>query len=261
MGTSAPVSFKRFDCDAKNVKQAKEQLVLANRILALEGVLEALGHVSIRNPDNPDTFLQSRSIAPEFVTMDDIIEIALDGSVVVGIEGKPPYGERVLHAAVLETRRDINCVFHGHPLPIIPFSVCKDMPLKPVMNYGAIFYNGFGYFDDSDVSSGTIILSREEGDRVARSLEDKFACILRGHGLVTVAENIPQLIVDTILLIKNAEVQLQIEATGKEPKIHTVEEGRAYRKKMHGENSLVRCWDYYVRRAKIAMGDLDDLEC
>lgn len=257
---SKMISYERLNCDARDVKQAKEQLVLASRILANEGILDGLGHISIRNPENPDTFLQSRSLSPEFITMDDIMEIAMDGTVVVGIEGKKPYGERILHGAILKARPDLGCVFHGHPLPLIPFTVCKDMPLKPVMNYGAIFYNGYAYYDDSDVSSGMIIITPEEGERVARAMGDKYACLLRGHGVITGAENIPQLVLDTILLTKNAEVQLSIEATGKEPKLTTSEEGRAYRTIMHADNALLRCWDYYVERAKKAMPDIRDLQ-
>ena len=34
-------------------------LVIANRILAREGVVDAFGHVSIRHPDNPDRYLMS----------------------------------------------------------------------------------------------------------------------------------------------------------------------------------------------------------
>jgi len=257
---SKMISLDRLNCDAQDAKQAKEQLVLASRILANEGMLDGLGHLSIRNPENPKTFFQSRSLSPEFITMDDIMEIALDGSVVVGIEGKKPYGERILHGAMLEARPDVSCVFHGHPLELIPFSVCKDLYLKPVMNYGAIFYNGYSYYDDSDVSSGMIIITPEEGERVARAMGDKYACLLRGHGVVTIAENIPQLVVDTILLVKNAEVQLKIEATGKEPKLTTSEEGRAYRTIMHADNALLRLWNYYVERAKRAMPDISDLK-
>ena len=246
--------------DATAMKKAREQLVLGSRILANEGVLDGLGHLSIRNPENPNTFLQSRSVSPEFMTMEDIMEIAMDGTVVTGIPGEQPFGERILHGAILKARPDLGCVFHGHPLPIIPFTVCKDMPLKPVMNYGAIFYNGYTYYDDFDVSSGTLIVSPEEGDRVARAIGDTYACLLRGHGLITAAENIPQLIFDTILLLKNAEVQLAIEATGKEPKLSSSEEGRAYRGKMHDGPALLRCWNYYVARAKKAMPDICHLE-
>ena len=43
-------------------------LVIANRILANEGVVDAFGHVSIRNPEDPNRYFQSRSRAPELVT-------------------------------------------------------------------------------------------------------------------------------------------------------------------------------------------------
>ena len=42
-------------------------LVIANHILAHEGVLDAYGHVSMRHPERPDRFLISCSRAPELV--------------------------------------------------------------------------------------------------------------------------------------------------------------------------------------------------
>src|SRR5262249_42638461 len=56
---------------------AIEDLVLANRILANEKVIDGFGHVSIRDPRNP-SYLMSRSIAPAMVTADDIMEYDLD---------------------------------------------------------------------------------------------------------------------------------------------------------------------------------------
>jgi HCOMODA/2-hydroxy-3-carboxy-muconic semialdehyde decarboxylase len=55
-------------------------LVIANRILANEDVVDAYGHVSIRNPKNPNTFFMARSLAPELVTADDIVELDLEGN-------------------------------------------------------------------------------------------------------------------------------------------------------------------------------------
>ena len=57
-------------------------LVVANRILANEGVVDAFGHVSIRSPDNPNRYFQSRSRAPELVTADDLMEFNLAGDAV-----------------------------------------------------------------------------------------------------------------------------------------------------------------------------------
>jgi len=44
-------------------KDAISTVVMASRILANEGVLDALGHVSLRNPDNPNAFFQARSLS------------------------------------------------------------------------------------------------------------------------------------------------------------------------------------------------------
>src|SRR4051812_25426965 len=51
-----------------------EDLVVGSRILAELGVLDAFGHVSVRDPRNPAHFLMSRSLAPALVTSDDIME-------------------------------------------------------------------------------------------------------------------------------------------------------------------------------------------
>ena len=50
------------------------ELVIANRILAHEGVVDAYGHISVRHPERADRFFLSCSRSPELVTLDDIIE-------------------------------------------------------------------------------------------------------------------------------------------------------------------------------------------
>ena len=51
-----------------------QDLVIANRILAKEEVVDAYGHVSIRHPDHPNRFLIARSLAPDLVGPEDIVE-------------------------------------------------------------------------------------------------------------------------------------------------------------------------------------------
>ena len=60
--------------------RATRDLVIANRILAREDVVDAYGHVSVRHPTKPDRYLLSRSLSPEHVSKDDIIEFMLDGT-------------------------------------------------------------------------------------------------------------------------------------------------------------------------------------
>ena len=46
-----------------NLDTLIQDLVIANRILAREEVVDAYGHVSVRHPDNPNRFLIARSLA------------------------------------------------------------------------------------------------------------------------------------------------------------------------------------------------------
>ena len=48
-----------------------EELVLANRILSNEGVLDAFGHVSVRHPSDPGRYFLSRSRSPLLVEPDE----------------------------------------------------------------------------------------------------------------------------------------------------------------------------------------------
>ena len=66
--------------DKDLTENAIRDLVIANRILARENIIDGFGHVSVRNPVNPERFFLSRSRSPEIVTRDDIMEFDLDGT-------------------------------------------------------------------------------------------------------------------------------------------------------------------------------------
>src|SRR6266481_2318778 len=83
----------------RNLDTVIQDLVIANRILAREEVVDAYGHVSVRNPENPKHFFLARSVAPELVETGDIVELGLDGQP-VREEARPLYLERFIHAAI-----------------------------------------------------------------------------------------------------------------------------------------------------------------
>ena len=56
---------------------ARRQLVMANRILANEGILDAFGHVTVRHPENTDRFLMAWARAPELIEDADLLELLL----------------------------------------------------------------------------------------------------------------------------------------------------------------------------------------
>ena len=61
------------------LEAALNELVIANRILANEDVVDAYGHVSVRHPGNPERFFLARMLAPELVERGDLMEFGLDG--------------------------------------------------------------------------------------------------------------------------------------------------------------------------------------
>ena len=97
-------------------------LVVANRILANEDVVDAYGHVSVRNPHNPDRYFLSCSRSPELVTRPDIMEFELDGTPVGG-DSRNPYLERFIHGAAYERNPETCAVVHSHAEEVLPLSL------------------------------------------------------------------------------------------------------------------------------------------
>ena len=82
---------------------AMQELALASRILANEGVLDAYGHVSIRHPADPNRYLMARSRAPALITPADILAFDLDFK--SGDADRPAAVHRTLHPRLDLSRR------------------------------------------------------------------------------------------------------------------------------------------------------------
>ena len=83
-----------------------QDLIVASHILANEGVLDALGHVSVRHPDNPQRYLMSRSLAPALATTSDIVEYDRD-SKALNRQGLALFLERFIHGETYRARPDV----------------------------------------------------------------------------------------------------------------------------------------------------------
>jgi ribulose-5-phosphate 4-epimerase/fuculose-1-phosphate aldolase len=236
--------------------EAISQVVLANRILANEGILDALGHVSLRNPENPGTFFQARSISPFEVTKGDILEIDLKGNIVTETTMRP-YGERVIHAAILEARPEMNAVFHGHPASVIPFSV-TGIPLLPVTHVGSFIYQGVPVYNDYEPNGGMLISTKAEGERIAKHLGQHRVHLLRGHGCNIVAETIFHLVASAVYLRDNAVIQMQALQLSQEVTYLSTEEAkRAMEVALFNPLPLERMWGYWTARVRRSMPDIE----
>jgi 3-hydroxy-2-methylpyridine-4,5-dicarboxylate 4-decarboxylase len=232
-------------------RQAREQVVLANRILSNEGIFDYLGHVSVRHPTNPESFLISRALAPDQVTQADILEVALTGKVLTK-GGLTPYSERIIHGAIYKARQDVHSVVHAHPLAAC-IMANSGVQFRPVIHQAAIFFEGVPVYDEYDFTSpgatGFLVTTQAEGDRLAQMLGTKRALLMAGHGCVVVGDCIPSAVHAAITLRDNIFVQLGSEQAG-QPKYITEAQSKVMIPLLAGGRE--RAWNYYVRRLKNA---------
>src|SRR5882762_797965 len=168
-----------------------QDLVIANRILAKEDVVDAYGHVSVRHPDNPKRFFISRSLAPELIEKGDIVELDLAGQPLKD-EKRSLYLERFIHAAIYEMRPEVNAVVHAHAEDILPFGIAKATPLKPVIHSGSFIGMEVPVWDIRDKFGDTnlLVTNMPQGLDLARTLGGNNVALMRGHGFVAAARSL-----------------------------------------------------------------------
>ena len=223
-----------------------EELVRANRILANEGVLDAFGHVSVRDPEVEGAFLLSASRSPELVGAGDIMRFDAEGEATQG-EGRP-YLERVIHAAILAARPDVGCVIHHHAPAMLPFAI-GDLPLRPVFHLGAMGGAQVPVWDSRDAFGDTSLLVSDlpMARSLARALGDGPCVLLRRHGAVVVGADIHRAVFAAICIRDNAQLLLQSLAAGT-PSYLSEGEIRAAAAKHDGGTPVERAWECWSAR-------------
>jgi HCOMODA/2-hydroxy-3-carboxy-muconic semialdehyde decarboxylase len=223
-----------------------EDLAAASRILVDQGVFDAAGHVSMRHPRNADRFLMSRSLAPELVTADDIMEFTLDCEP-CDARGRKPFIERFLHGNIYRTRPDVMAVAHGHSAAVIPFGLVAT-PMLATYHNAAFLAAGVPVFDIRDTFGVTdiVISSAEKGAALAEALGNKPVLLLRAHGFVAVAPTLQSAVFRAIFTEVSARVQLQAAALGGPIAALDEEEGR----KADAVNlaTVSRSWELWKKR-------------
>src|SRR5205823_9560765 len=169
-----------------------QDLVIANRILAKEDVVDAYGHVSVRNPANPKHFFLARSLAPDLVERDDIVELDLEGHPVRD-DKRALYLERFIHAAIYEARSDIHAVVHAHAEDILPFGIAAATPLRPVIHSGSFIGMHVPVWDIADTfghNTDVLVRNMDHGRDLAKCLGKNNVALMRGHGFASAARSL-----------------------------------------------------------------------
>jgi HCOMODA/2-hydroxy-3-carboxy-muconic semialdehyde decarboxylase len=226
------------------------RLVAANRILANEGVVDAFGHVSVRDPRNPRRFVMSRSRSPALVEPADLMEFEPDGAP-VDARGRTAYGERMIHAAVYETRPDVHSVVHDHALGLLPFTI-TGAPLKPVIHTASVIGAEIPVWDIRDKFGATDMLVRtlDQGRDLAKALGANTCALMRGHGAVVVGASIQRAVLTAIYLQVNANVLMQARTLGEPEPLSDAEIAQSSATQFSAL-ALDRAWEYFCQRAGV----------
>jgi len=229
----------------KAVAALIDDLVTANHILANEGILDGYGHVSVRDPANPNHYFLSRSLAPGLVTAADIVEYDLD-SIPVG-DDRTGYRERFIHGEIYKARPDVMAVVHDHSAAVIPFSV-SSVPLRAVSHMGAFIGEGVPVFEIRDVDGMTdmLVSSPKRGRALATVLGNHPAALMRGHGAAVIGVSVKEVVGRAIYLDLNAKAQEQAVLLGGSVKYFEPEEAR----KAGSQDGFERAWGIWKQKAE-----------
>ena len=220
----------------------KRDLALACRILAAQGQSDAvLGHVSARLSGWDRFWMKASGIGLEEVREPDLILLDFGGAILEG--DRPRHGEYPIHAEIMRARPEVLAVVHTHPRHCIALAA-RGAELRPVCHEGCFFWPPgvpvFREFTD-------LVRSREQGERVARSLGQARAVFLLDHGIVVVGASVPEACYLAIALERAAEIQLLAQPTAEAEFHHTAEDEARAKQQILTEEHLRSIFEYYAR--------------
>ena len=226
-----------------------EDLVVANRILADQGIVDAFGHVSVRHDKDPNRYLLARHVAPAAVTADDILEYDLDSNP-LDLKGRSQYLERFIHGSIYKQRPDVKAVVHSHSPAVIPFTL-SSVPLRPVFLMAAFIVQGVPVFDaPTDVGVHQLLVNNNElGHALAEKLGNKPAVLIRGHGAVIPGKSLNVAVGRSIYLEESARIQAEAIALG--GNVTYVDEAAAL-KRVDGDYGE-HAWEVWKKKAMGAL--------
>lgn len=183
-----------------------DDLVIANHILAEQGVVDAFGHISVRHPERPDRYVMSCSCAPEQVTFEDLIEFDFDGQP-TSPQTRPLYAERAIHSEIYRVKADVHSVCHNHAPASIPFSVTKT-PLRPIAHVAAPIGHHIPSWDIRDEfgDSDLLVTKPAEAQSLVEMMGDARVILLCGHGSAVATHDLRATVMTSVYLNENAKL-------------------------------------------------------
>lgn len=187
-------------------QRRKRDVALGYRLLASQrwGDLGD-GHISARDPERTDCFWMLRlGVSYHEAKVRDLVLVGPDSSLVEG-EGMINMAAYYIHHPILMARPDAVSATHVHTGWGTPFSA-EVRPIEPISQEACIFFEDHAIFDDEEVQ----VQSTVAGQRIADSLGNNRAIILRNHGLLTVGASVSESVGCFVTMERVAEVHMKV---------------------------------------------------
>jgi ribulose-5-phosphate 4-epimerase/fuculose-1-phosphate aldolase len=168
-------------------------------------------HLSSRVPGPDHHFLLNPyGMTFDEITASNLVKVDLCGRKVMDSPYEINPAGFTIHSAIHAAREDAKCILHVHSVNGAAVSAQKDGVL-PISQQSIFVLSSLAYHDYEGVA-----LREEEKPRLVQDLGDKNFFMLHNHGLLTVADNIP----DAFLLMYTFEaacmIQVRAQAGGGE---------------------------------------------
>jgi ribulose-5-phosphate 4-epimerase/fuculose-1-phosphate aldolase len=204
------LTLPRFDTPADEQRHRKQRLAAGFRLFAKFGFEEGVaGHITARDPIEPDTFWVNPFGVPfAHICVSNLIRVDHHGAVV---EGDAPVNEAAfaIHSQVHAARPDVIGAAHSHSTYGRALSTLGET-LEPITQDVCAFYDDHALFDDYT----GVVTDIQEGKRIAATLGENKAVILRNHGLLSVGTTVDSAVFWFISMERSCEVQLLAKAAG-----------------------------------------------
>jgi L-fuculose-phosphate aldolase len=224
----------------------RQKVSLACKVLFASGQEHFyLGHVSVRDPGNNQIWVKPSGIGLGEVTPVDVVACDFANKKVT--EGRSLHHEMPIHTEIYRRRPDVNCVVHTHPFYAAAYAAAHT-ELKMVSQDSVLFADGVGHFDSAE-----LVVTTEQGQKLAESLGDKSVVVMKHHGITSAADTVENAIFLALSFDRSVQIQHTAMAFGEIDPIpeHEVDAMRNYFDNNYG-GRVETTWNYLLRRAGIA---------
>lgn len=225
------------------MKSEAERLVAeTNRLLYMEGMVGASGHVSVRDDDEDAAYINPYTASRGEIRPNDVVGVTFDNEP-LDPDAPRPVSEAEIHTALYRTREDVGAVLHVHP-PVATLFGIAGTDLVPVSIRGSVLDGPVPVLDRPDK-----ITDRADSDPMLAAMGDANQLLIRGHGAVVADSDVKRAFARAVYIERNATYQLYASVLGN-PNPLSPEEVARLREQNWKASSIDKRWHYYRWKAR-----------